>query len=511
MWLYAMYDSSSSTKPFYSNLVQVSHSGNEYTPSLCEGNCDVRNLRLSPNRHIPREQSLAADNESLSVEIVESTDRKAIWGQVLDRETRQTVYFAMIQLIPLVSISPTKKLSTEKERALIQVPRSRQTSLFSFFPPINNWIGRFYPKPGPVSNGIVQLANNNPEMVVGGADPVYGFREPSTPKPTSGISQVGEANSGGFTGGGNNPNRGRNQNEQQDSLGRVGSDVGQSIETPQQAKEISPKAINILANIIGPTGFLALALGALMGANAQASPSPNADESNSADNRQRQPSPEPSPGQTDRKLNNSRPQPVPPPPPLKPGECLCRWSLNTNRAITRNGVPMVETYDYVTGCNRSAEEVREILRRQGIGTSLPVGTTVNGKVVGDISRVTNPGDISGNGCSDKPSPSPAPQPSPNPQQTVQQQVKNCRVGPVQDPKWQQLLRDAGECIVPGAVITLEGPVDGTTTCGFCGTIIGNIPPQAGSCNRIINPHPAVAFLGLNRPFPPCPPNWDSGW
>jgi hypothetical protein len=118
------------------------------------------------------------------------------------------------------------------------------------------------------------------------------------------------------------------------------------------------------------------------------------------------PLPQPSPIPTI-SPDNPRNQPVNPPPPLKPGECLCKWSLNTNRAITRNGVPMVETYDYVTGCDRSPEEVREILRRQGIGTSLSDGTMVNGQVVGEVRRVTSPGDIPGNGCEeDKPKPQP---------------------------------------------------------------------------------------------------------
>jgi len=83
-------------------------------------------------------------------------------------------------------------------------------------------------------------------------------------------------------------------------------------------------------------------------------------------------------------------------------------------------------------------------------------------------------------------------------------VRNCRVN-MKLPGG----TNPGACVIQGSVMTAEGMVDGSSTCGQCNLFIGDLPPHKGSCKtRPITDRPTAFELGTPVP---CPSNWDSGW
>jgi len=83
-------------------------------------------------------------------------------------------------------------------------------------------------------------------------------------------------------------------------------------------------------------------------------------------------------------------------------------------------------------------------------------------------------------------------------------LKNCRVN-LKLPGG----TSPGVCVIQGSVMTAEGDVDGSTSCGVCNLTSGDLPPHRGSCRtRPITDKPTAFEISIPVP---CPSNWDSGW
>lgn len=107
VWWYEMHSSPSDVQPFYSNFLQITHNGNEYIPFVCESNCNIGQLQRKPITHVAQKQSLTADYQNLTFEILPSTNNEALWGKFVDKEQRIRFFFRMLK-ISNISASPAE-------------------------------------------------------------------------------------------------------------------------------------------------------------------------------------------------------------------------------------------------------------------------------------------------------------------------------------------------------------------------------------------------------------------
>ncbi|HEY9853106.1 MAG TPA: hypothetical protein V6D28_26785 [Leptolyngbyaceae cyanobacterium] len=178
-------------------------------------------------------------------------------------------------------------------------------------------------------------------------------------------------------------------------------------------------------------------------------------------------------------------------------------------ALKKAGVPWQQAYDSHLVFNYLGELFTPHMKipDQDLNAFKQVVDTSKNQVIEKIKKLFAAIDDSSY-AKDENQCSPRTEQPPQPQQTAQQQVRNCRVSGVE--QYNNITMNRGECAIQGPVMTVEGLVDGKTQCGVCNTIIGNLPPNAGSCKAGMETDPRIAFLGLNKPIL-CPPNWDSGW
>ncbi|MEA5576610.1 hypothetical protein [Anabaena sp. UHCC 0451] len=257
-WLYTAYASTSRVEPFYVDFVQIKHSGEEYTTFLCKGKCNIQNLMIDNQNHILKEYGLAADYQNFSIEIAETTNHKIIVGEIVEKATAKKMYFILRKLLqkgiksqqksykkdlffnPRLSKITPMKILPHNEYKMASLVRWVQKSIGSSFTDIMKNNFRLD------STDIYDVQNDAQKLF-----DTDNFRSSNQ----SGVSASSGANNN-FGGQGRN-RQGNNQNPKKNensALERIGSDISNAEQSPQQGREIGMRSINFLAAAVFALG-----------------------------------------------------------------------------------------------------------------------------------------------------------------------------------------------------------------------------------------------------------------
>ena len=131
IWLYSVYASPLASDLIFSTPVKITQTGDDAIISVCK-NCQPS--QFTPSyfaSKVPQDKSILAEYQDLTIETVESTDGLAIWGAIRDQDNRHEIYFAMGQLAPLISASPTKNLSNKVNDPPLLLAMEQQVTPFN--------------------------------------------------------------------------------------------------------------------------------------------------------------------------------------------------------------------------------------------------------------------------------------------------------------------------------------------------------------------------------------------